>query len=107
METFVMLSRLSPSGGQTLHSHPDRVTDVTDEVAVMRCKVVAQYALLGQYDILTIIEAPDAETAAHLSVDLNSRGTVQIETMAAIPLARFVNKLKSDEQLGRGEVERE
>ena len=102
-----MLSKLSTSGGQTLHTHPDRLLDVDGEVEVMRCKVVAQYALLGQYDFLTIIEAPDAETAAHLSVDLASRGTVQIETLAAIPLQRFVNKLKGEEQLGRGEVERE
>jgi uncharacterized protein with GYD domain len=107
MDTFVMLSKLSTSGGQTLHTHPDRLLDVDAEVEVMRCKVVAQYALLGQYDFLTIIEAPDAETAAHLSVDLASRGTVRIETLAAIPLQRFVNKLKGDEQLGRGEVERE
>jgi uncharacterized protein with GYD domain len=107
MDTFVMLSKLSPTGGQKLHSNPDRLADVDDEVTVMRCKVIAQYALLGQYDFLTIIEAPDAETAAHLSVDLASRGTVQIETMAAIPLRRFINKLKGDEQLGRGEVERE
>ncbi len=105
MPTFVMLSNLDTAGGQTLHTHPDRLTGVDEEIAVMGCKVIAQYALLGQYDFLTIIDAPDAETAAHLSVDLASRGTVHIQTLPAIPLDTFIAKLKSHEQLGRGEVE--
>ncbi len=107
MPTFVMLSTLTADGGQTAHTHPDRLGAVHEEITVMGCRVVAQYALLGQYDFLTVIEAPDAETVAHLSVDLASRGTVKIQTMSAVPLAEFIGKLKSHEQLGRGTVERD
>jgi uncharacterized protein with GYD domain len=105
MPTFVMLSNLSTIGGQSLHTHPDRLTAVDEEIKVMGCRVIAQYALLGRYDFLTILEAPDTETVAHLSVDLASRGTVHIDTLPAISLDTFVDKLKSHEQLGRGEVE--
>ena len=66
---------------------------------------MAQYAVLGPYDFVTILEAPDNETVAHLSVDLASRGTVRIQTLPAVPLESFINKLKSHEQLGRGSVD--
>lgn len=105
MPTFAMLTTLSASGGQTLHQNPERLTDVDEEVGVMGCRIVAQYALLGRFDFLTIIEAPDAETMAHLSVDLSSRGTAHFETLQAIPLDAFIGKLKAHEQLGRGDVE--
>jgi uncharacterized protein with GYD domain len=105
MPTFVMLTNLTAGGGQTLHQYPERLKYVDEEIGVMGCRVVAQYALLGRFDFLTIVEAPDAETMAHLSVDLGSRGTAHFETLAAIPLEPFIAKLKAHEQLGRGEVE--
>ena len=57
-----------------------RLAEVNQEIDGLGCSVVAQYALLGTYDLLTIVEAPDNETIAHLSVDLSSRGTVHITT---------------------------
>jgi uncharacterized protein with GYD domain len=62
---------------------------------------VAQYAVLGAYDFVTVIEAPDNETAAHLSVDLGSRGTVNITTLPAIPTDQLRTKLKGPKQMGR------
>jgi len=105
MPTYILLSTLAGDGGRTMHSHPDRLREVDDEVAVMGCKVLAQYAVLGPYDFVTILEAPDNETVAHLSVDLASRGTVKIQTLPAVPLESFIDKLKSHEQLGKGPVE--
>jgi uncharacterized protein with GYD domain len=105
MPTYVLLSTLTLEGGHTLHQHPDRLLEVDDELTVMGCKLIAQYALLGSYDFLTIVEAPDDETVAHLSVDLSSRGTVKIQSMPAIPLDRFIEKLKGGAQLGRGQVD--
>ena len=75
MGTYVLLSTLTPHGRETLHANPDRVLGVNDEVERFGCQVVAQYPLLGSYDFLTIVEAPDNETVAHLSVDLG--GTCQ------------------------------
>ena len=77
MATYVLLSSLTSEGGQTLHAHPDRLSEVNNEIDGFGCHVISQYALLGPYDFLTIVEAPDNETVAHLSVDLASRGTVQ------------------------------
>jgi uncharacterized protein with GYD domain len=102
MSTYVLLSSLTPEGGQTLHAHPERLAEVNREIEGFGCRVVSQYALLGQYDFLTIVEAPDNETIAHLSVDLSSRGTVHITTLPAIPIDSFVNKLGDRRQLGHG-----
>jgi uncharacterized protein with GYD domain len=100
MATYALLSSLTTEGGQTLHAHPDRLSEVNNEIDGFGCRVVAQYALLGPYDFLTIVEAPDNETIAHLSVDLSSRGTVRIMTLPAIPIASLVQKLGDKNQLG-------
>ena len=101
MPTYVLLSSLTSSGGQTLHANPDRMTEVNKEIAEFGCKVTAQYAVLGKYDFVTIVEAPDNETVAHLSVDLSSRGTVKITTLPAIPVNDLVEKLKGPHHMGR------
>jgi uncharacterized protein with GYD domain len=100
MATYVLLSSLTPEGGQTLHAHPERLAEVNAEIGNFGCRVVAQYALLGPYDFLTVVEAPDNETVAHLSVDLGSRGTVHVTTLPAIPIDALVQKLGDAQQLG-------
>jgi uncharacterized protein with GYD domain len=102
MPTYVLLSALTPEGSQTLHKNPDRLEQVNKEIADFGCRVVTQYAVLGLYDFVTVIEAPDNETMAHLSIDLASRGTVKITTLAAIPVATLRDKLKGGKQIGRG-----
>jgi uncharacterized protein with GYD domain len=102
MPTYIMLTTLTAEGARTVHSSPDRLSAVNEEIASFGCKVVAQYAVLGQYDFVTILEAPDNETIAHLSVDLGSRGTAKFQTLPAIPLEALVDKLKGPDQLGRG-----
>ena len=101
MPTYVMLTTLTPAGSQTLHERPERLEEVNREIEEFGCKVGAQYAVLGQYDFVTIVEAPDNETIAHLSVDLASRGTVKIETLPASPLPDLMKKLKSKAQIGK------
>ena len=101
MPTYVLLSTLTPEGRQTLHKDPDRLEKVNQEIADFGCNVVAQYAVLGQCDFITIVEAPDNETVAHLSVDLGSRGTVNIVTLPAIPMAVLRTKLKGAKQMGK------
>lgn len=100
MAVYVLLSSLTPEGSQTLHAHPERLEEVNKEITEFGCRVLAQYALLGMYDFLTIVEADDNETVAHLSVDLGSRGTVRVMTLPAIPVESFVSKLGSAQQLG-------
>jgi uncharacterized protein with GYD domain len=101
MPTYILLSTLTPEGRQTLHKNPDRLEQVNKEIADFGCKVVAQYAVLGSYDFVSIVEAPDNETAAHLSIDLGSRGSVSITTLPAIPTAELRDKLRGPKQMGR------
>jgi uncharacterized protein with GYD domain len=100
MPTYILLSTLTPEGSQTLHTNPDRLDAVNKEITDFGCTVVGQYATLGAYDFVSIIEAPDNETIAHLSVDLSSRGTVRITTLPAIPTPQFRDKLKGPKQMG-------
>jgi uncharacterized protein with GYD domain len=62
---------------------------------------MAQYAVLGSYDFVSIVEAPDNETAAHLSIDLGSRGSVDLMTLPAMPTTELRQKLQGPEQMGR------
>src|ERR1700730_2806079 len=101
MPTYILLSTLTPEGRQTLHKDPDRMEKVNKEIADFGCKVISQYAVLGQCDFVTIVEAADNATVAHLSVDLGSRGTVNITTVRAIPLTERRAKMKGAKQRGR------
>lgn len=101
MPTYILLSTLTPEGSQTLHKNPDRLEEVNKEITDFGCKVIGQYATIGPYDFVSIIEAPDNETIAHLSVDLSSRGTVRITTLPALPTEQFRDRLKGPKQMGR------
>jgi uncharacterized protein with GYD domain len=89
-----MLSTIGPDGWETVRENPDRIHGVTGEVEAMGCRVVAQYAVMGQYDFVNVIEAPDEQTMARVAVMLAARGTMRSTTMQAIPLGEFVDALK-------------
>ncbi|MFI5027963.1 MAG: GYD domain-containing protein [Solirubrobacterales bacterium] len=91
MPTYVMLTNLTADGVRTLKNNPGRVAEVNSEVEQIGAKVVAQYATLGQYDFITIVEAPDDQTMAKISVELGSRGTMTSQTLTAIPSADLAN----------------
>lgn len=87
MPTYVMLTNLTTEGVQTLKNNPNRVQEVNKEVEQLGAKVLDQWATLGQFDFITIVEAPDEKTMAKVSVELGSRGTMSSQTLAAIPAA--------------------
>jgi len=92
--TYVMLSTLSESGRKVLRGRPGWIRKVNADVQRMGARVVAQYAVLGPYDFVTIIEAPDNATISRVSVELGARGGVAGMTMAAIPLDEFIARLE-------------
>ncbi|HWP91531.1 MAG TPA: GYD domain-containing protein [Thermodesulfobacteriota bacterium] len=94
MARYIMLSTLTDEGRKTVKMRPERIKEVNKELEKSGVKVIAQYAVLGPYDFVNIVEAPDNETISRVSIDLGSRGTVQLMTMAAIPIERFTNKLQ-------------
>lgn len=93
MAKFVMLSTLGPEGMDTLSRRPERIKAVNEEVEKMGAEVLVQYALLGQYDFLTVLEAPDAETVARVAVQLGARGTLKTLTMSAMNVDDFVDSV--------------
>ena len=93
MPTYLMLTNLTAEGLRTLKNNPTRVTEVNQEVEQMGGKVVTQYATLGQYDFVTVIEAPDEKTMAKVSVELGSRGTMTSQTLTAMPATELAESL--------------
>lgn len=91
---YVVLSRLTSEGRKTIKNKPQRLKEVNKEIEVMGAKVLEQYALIGKYDFLNIIEAPDDLTVAKVLVELGSRGTLQTATMRAIPVDDFLKSLE-------------
>ncbi len=94
MPKFIMLSSLTDEGAATIKKNPERIREVNKDVEALGGKVVDQYACLGEYDFVNILEAPDMETIARISVELGSRGSVHIKTLAAIPVEEFIARLK-------------
>jgi uncharacterized protein with GYD domain len=93
MPTFLMLTNLTAEGVRTLKNNPGRIDEVNREVEQMGVKVVSQYATLGQYDFVTVVEAPDEKTMAKVSVELGSRGTMTSQTLAALPAEDLASSL--------------
>ncbi len=93
MPTYVMLTNLTPDGVQTLKNNPARVSEVNKEVEQLGVTVKDQWATLGQYDFITVVEAPDDATMAKVSIELGSRGTMTSQTLAAMPTADLAKAL--------------
>ncbi len=94
MNTYIMLSRLTDEGARTIKDNPDRIREVNLELEALGVKVLLQYATLGQYDFVNIVQAPDNETVAMVSAELSSRGSVRVQTLTAIPIDDFIAKFK-------------
>jgi uncharacterized protein with GYD domain len=90
MPTYVMLTTLTPDGVQTIKNNPGRIKEVNREVEQLGATVKAQWATLGQFDFVNIIEAPDEQTITRVSLELGSRGTGRYETLTAIPIDDFI-----------------
>ena len=93
MPTYIMLSTLTPEGVQTVKNNPQRIQEVNKEVEQLGATVKAQWATLGQFDFINVIEAPDEQTIARVSLELSSRGTGRYETLIAIPIDDFIGAI--------------
>jgi len=94
MPIYIMFSKLTDEGRATIKKNPDRIKEVDKEIEKMGVKVLTQYALLGEFDFISILEAPNNETVARLSIELGSRGTVQLMTLPAIPVFEFIENME-------------
>ncbi len=94
MPTYILLSKLTDEGWKTVREKPERIKEVNRELETMGVKVVHQYATLGSYDFVNIVEASDNKTIARISIEMGSRGTVQIMSIPAIPIDEFITAIK-------------
>jgi uncharacterized protein with GYD domain len=93
MPTFILLSKLSTQGVQTLKSNPERLREVNKDVEELGAKVMHQWATLGEFDFVNIVEAPDTQTITKVSIALGARGSTKIETLPALEIDEFLTAL--------------
>lgn len=94
MPKYVMLTRLTDEGRSTIRENPERIQEVNKEVEEMGAKILAQYAVFGEYDFVNILEAPDNETIVRISVGLGERGTLNPMTLPAIEVDDLISAIK-------------
>jgi uncharacterized protein with GYD domain len=94
MPTYILLSTLTDEGRRTVKERPERIQEVNKEIEALGAKVMSQYVVLGPYDFVNVVEATDNKTIARVSMELGARGTVQIMSMAAIPINEFIASMK-------------
>ena len=94
MPHYILLSSLTDEGWKTVREKPERIREVNRELQAYGVRVISQYAVLGPYDFVNIVEAADNETIAKVSIELGARGTIKIVSMAAIPIDEFIASVK-------------
>jgi uncharacterized protein with GYD domain len=90
---FILLTKLTSDGVKTIKNNPARIREVNSEMEQIGLKVHHQWATLGRFDFVSVVEADDAETMARASVELGSRGTTMNETLAAFPSDDFAQRI--------------
>jgi uncharacterized protein with GYD domain len=93
MPTYILLSSLTAQGVQTLRSNPERLREVNRDVEELGAKVVHQWATLGPFDFVNVVEAPDAATIAKVSVALGARGSAKLQTLTALDIEEFLGAI--------------
>jgi uncharacterized protein with GYD domain len=93
MPTYLMLAKLTPEGVQTIKNNPSRIREVNREIEQLGATVTAQWATLGRFDFVNVVDAPDEQTIARVSLELGARGTVRYETLSAIPIDEFIDAI--------------
>lgn len=94
MATYIMLTTLTDEGRKTVKQNPARIQEVNKEVEGMGVKILSQYAVLGPYDFVNILDAPSNDVVVKVALELGARGTLQTLTLAAMSMADFVKALK-------------
>jgi uncharacterized protein with GYD domain len=94
MAVYVMLTSLTDEGRKTIKENPGRIKEVNKEMEAMGVKILAQYALLGPYDFVNILDAPGSEAVSKVAIELGARGTLQTMTMAAMTPDDFIQGMK-------------
>jgi uncharacterized protein with GYD domain len=95
MPTYIMLSKLSEQGLQTLRANPERISEVNKDVEELGARVLHQWFMLGPYDFVNIVEAPDSKTVARVSVAISARGSTSLESYEAIEVGELTSLMSA------------
>jgi uncharacterized protein with GYD domain len=90
MPTYLMLTTLTPQGVQTLKANPGRLREVNRDVEELGARVLHQWASIGEYDFVNVVEAPDAATIAKVSLTLGARGSSKLESLELLELDQLL-----------------
>ena len=96
MAYYLQLVNLTDEGRRRFEETPEWIRELNKDIELMGVKILTQYALLGQYDFVNIIEAPSDEIVAKLSIKLSATKSIQPMTLAAIPLDSLIDALRKD-----------
>lgn len=94
MAYYVILSTLTDEGRKTIKQKPERILEVNKEIEAMGIKIHKQFAVLGPYDFVNVVEAADNQAVMKMSVEIGARGSVQFVTLPAVPIEEFIKKIK-------------
>ncbi len=94
MPTYLMLTKLTAQGVQTLKANPARLREVNRDVEEIGAKVLHQWATIGEYDFVNIVEAPDAATIAKVSLALGARGSAKLQSLELLEVDALITALE-------------
>ncbi len=95
MRYYVILTKLTAEGRKTMMKNPGRIWEVNKEMEAMGAKILAQYATLGPYDYVNIVEAANNSVIARVTAEMGSRGTIEPMTMAATTIEDLVKEIST------------
>jgi uncharacterized protein with GYD domain len=94
MSRYIIISNLTDEGAKTLKKNPGRVKEVNSELKNMGVEVIDQYAVLGNFDFLSIVEADDETKITKAIVEIASRGSIKTVTYKVMEIDDFIKALK-------------
>jgi uncharacterized protein with GYD domain len=101
MPIYMMLTTLTAEGRKSLKKNPGRIWDVNKEVEQMGAKIIAQYKLLGDYDFVNILDAPNNNVISRVAIEIGSRGTLEPYIMAATSVEDFVKEIEMSNAINK------
>ncbi len=94
MPKYVILSNLTDEGRKTILDHPERISEVNEEMEKKGAEIIEQYFLLGEYDFITIVDAPSKSEISKIVMEIASRGSIDTMTLPAMDVDDLINDLK-------------
>lgn len=92
MATYILLLTLTPEGQARALDDPDYLLRVEAEIDMPSVQTLGVYAVLGEFDFVTIVEADGNDAIARFSLELGVRAGVHITTLPVVPAAQLAER---------------